>query len=459
VDAEVSRGVNRQAEDNAAAAVAVLGVPIHPDHHFTDEDRSASQFATKVRDAWVDLLARVRAGEATHVFVWLFDRAFRTTEAAEELLEACRQGGALIVQTAGNPTTADPRNPDDVFRLKLAGLLAEYEIAKMAMRQRRSKQANAELGRAPGGCRRFGYEPGFTGVRETEAAYIREAVTRFLAGESLHALCKWLNGEGALGAKGGLWVGGNLRKMLGAPHIAGLRVHKGQVIGPAAWPGIIPVETHHHVVAMLANPERRTNGTGSNARKWLMAGLMVCDDCGAPMRARPRTGRGAVPSYYCPTGRHVHRPVDRVDRAVELAVVERLARYDAAGLLVTDEASAELARLTEARAAMDTAYAELEAMRRSGELTTRAYATATAGLEDDIAATDAAIKVAAAEVGQSSRVLEGATGPAARAWWAGATLARRRAVIADLAEVRLRGGGRRGGRYTFRPTDVVVNWR
>jgi hypothetical protein len=151
--------------------------------------------------------------------------------------------------------------------------------------------------------------------------------------------------------------------------------------------------------------------------------------------------------------------VDRVDRAVELAVVERLARYDAAGLLVTDEASAELARLTEARAAMDTAYAELEAMRRSGELTTRAYATATAGLEDDIAATDAAIKVAAAEVGQSSRVLEGATGPAARAWWAGATLARRRAVIADLAEVRLRGGGRRGGRYTFRPTDVVVNWR
>src|SRR4051812_449939 len=128
VDAEVVRNIARQGIDNDACSMTMWGLSIPEEDHYTDDDRSASQFATKVRERWLELLARIRRGEATHVLVWLFDRAFRTTEAAEELLDACRAGGAHIVQTAGSPVVVDPHNPDDIFRMKLAGLLAEYEV-------------------------------------------------------------------------------------------------------------------------------------------------------------------------------------------------------------------------------------------------------------------------------------------------------------------------------------------
>jgi len=300
-------------------------------------------------------------------------------------------------------------------------------------------------------------------------------VTRFLAGESLYRLAQWLTEEGVLPASAAdardrgetftaKWTGPNLRHLLKAPHLAGIRVHKGTQY-PGAWEAIIPVETHHHVVAMLADPKRRTNGTGSNARVYLLAGLMVCDECGLPVRGAPATKRRIAPAYRCPTGRHVHRPVELVDNMVEEAMVERLSRYDANGLLVNDEATAELARLTEARARMEDEYRDLGDLFTSGELSARAYAMATTRLEDDMTACDAAIRLAAAEVDQSSRVLDGAMGEAARlAWYGDGTeanpgwsLARKRAIIADLAEVRLRGGRR--GTHSYRPEDVVINFR
>jgi site-specific DNA recombinase len=455
VSAEVTRGVVRQAKDNGSTSVAMFGAPVAA--HFTDEDRSASQYATKVRGAWLDLLERVRAGEATHVLVWLFDRAFRTTEAAEALLDACRQGGALIVQTAGSPVVCDPHNPDDIFRMKLAGLLAEYEVAKMAMRQRRSKLAAGQAGHPHGGRRRFGYTPEWE-EHPTEGPVVRELVSRFLAGESLYKLAQWLNTEGIKGTSGGTWTGPNLRHLLKGPHLAGLRRHHGTVVD-GTWDGLIPVEAHHHVVAMLSKPERRTNGTGTNARKYLLAGLGVCDECSEPLRGRPATARGEAPIYRCPSGRHVQRKIEHVDALVEAAMVERLARFDpAANVLVDDEASAELARLTEARAAMDAEYADLDAERRAGNLTVRAYAMATSSLEADMEATDAATKLAAAEVRQAGRVLSGGMGEGAAEAWAGWSLARKRAAIGELAEVRLRGGRR--GTYSWNPdTDVVINWR
>jgi len=157
--------------------------------------------------------------------------------------------------------------------------------------------------------------------------------------------------------------------------------------------------------------------------------------------------------------------VELVDALVETAMVKRLALFDPAlGMLVDDEATEELARLTEARAAMEDELKDLAEELAAGTLRAKAYATGTARLEDAMAATDAAIKVAAAEVGQSSRILAGAIGDVAHAAWFGSdgepgwTLARKRALISELAEVRLRGGRR--GRHSWDPDrDVVVSWR
>lgn len=467
--AEVERGVDRQHADNAKAA-EYLG--LGPVVRYTDNDRSASEFRTKERERWEDLLEDVAAGRVSHVLFWLFDRAFRTTDDAGRFLAACRAHGVLIVQTGGwSPMVVNPSDPDAVYAMKQAANQAEYEVAKMSMRQRRHKDEMAKAGVSHGGARRFGYEVGMAEVREGEAAIVRDLVTRFLAGESLYRLAKWLNDEGiptpsteyrlAKGKAPAKWTGPNLRGLLGAPHLAGLRVHHGEVVGRAAWPAIIPVETHDEVAHILANPDRRPKGTG-NARKHLLPGLMVCDECGTPVRAKPgftRDGRRVPASYCCPTGRHAHRPMAPVDRVVELAVVERLTKTDLSGLFVDDAAAGELLRLREAREAVNARLDEYADAAHT--MSPAAYAKATNRLEAERDALDVAMIEATTAVRQGSRVLEGATGPGAAEAWQGWSLARRRAIIAELAEVRLRGGRTnntaKGTR--FNPRDVVIRWR
>jgi DNA invertase Pin-like site-specific DNA recombinase len=465
----VAVGVDRQWSDNRKGA-EFLGLP--EPVRFTDQDRSASEFRTKERERWEDLLDAVRAGEYAHVLFWLFDRAFRTTDDAARFLAACREGGALIVQTGGwSPRVVNPADPDDVYGMKDAANKAEYEVAKMSMRQKRHKEALAHAGAPHGGKRSFGYEPGMRAVRPDEAETIRTLATRFLAGDSLRSLAAWLNETGVetptaearrkAGKPVATWTGPNLRHMLGREYLAGLRVHHGKVIGPGTWEPILPLETHENIRAKLSQPGRRLNA-GSNSRRYLLASLMVCDACGAPTRGRPRTGRNEAPAYLCQTGRHVQRSAELVDLEVERAMVKRLARMDVAGVLVDDVEAGELARLTEARMALDQRLADYAAA--ASTMDPADYAAATRTLRDQGKALDAEIMVARAAVKLGARVLAGATGPAAELAWNGDgtpenpgwDLSRKRAIVNELAEVRLIGGAR-GGR--FHPDDVAILWR
>jgi len=479
--------VDRQYAD-ACKAAEILGLGAV--ERFTDNDRSASAFRTKERERWEELLEDIGAGKVSHVLFWLFDRAFRTTDDASRFLAACRAHGVLIVQTGGwSPMVVNPSDPDAVYNMKQAANQAEYEVAKMSMRQRRHKEAMAEAGVSHGGGRRFGYLPGMTDEHPTEGPIVRQLVDRLLSGESLSALARWLNEEGiptpsteyrlAKGKTPAKWTGPNLRGMLKSPHLAGRRIHHGRDVGPAAWPALIPVEKHDHVVALLNNPARRPKGA-TNVRKYLLPGIMVCDACGLGVRSVPayvNTYTGGhkkrsypVPAAYrCPTGRHTQRTMATVDRVVELAIVERLTQHDAAGLFTDDAAAEELLRLRDQRQAVAD---QLKAY--AGRVLTmdpEAYELATKELRKQADHLDLAIVEATTEVRQASRVLRGATGPgAALAWFGpggpdgdragGWSLARRRAIIAEVAEVRLKGGRHgttpKGSR--FDPRDVVIRF-
>lgn len=480
--AEVERGVDRQFRD-ACKAAETLGLP--EPARYTDNDQSASEFRTKERERWPDFLEDVRAGVVNRPMFWLFDRAFRTTEDSDAFLKAAREGGALIVQTGGwAPLVANPTDPMDRKRMKDAANQAEYEVAVMSMRQRRHKEAMAEAGVSHGGRRRFGFNKDMT-EHPVEGPIVRDLVTRFISGENTSSLARWLNQNGvptpsteyrlAKEQEPAKWTGPNLRATLAGPHLAGLRVHHGKVIGKAAWDPIIPPETHDEVVQILADPKRRPKGSG-NTRKYLLPGIMVCDVCGAGVRSRvaytnTHRGKHAVPtSYACPTGRHTHRPMEPVDRVVELAVVERLSNHDMSGLFVADAAGEELARLREARQAVEDRMGEYAAV--ASTMPPAAYAAATNRMQEELDALDVQIVDALTKVRQASRVLKDAVGPEAALRWFGPggpdgdreggwPLARRRAIIAELAEVRLKGGRHqntaKGTR--FDPRDVDIRWR
>lgn len=446
LDADVERGVDRQAADaDTYAAQANLGRV----RHITDNDRSASEFATKTRDGWADLLAAVRAGEVTHVLVWLLDRAVRQVSDVDDLLRACRDGGAVIVQT-GTGSTIDPTNAESRLHAQIAAAVAEYEAAKMSMRQLRRKAEDAAKGRPHGGRRRFGYEPGMTTLRESEAAALRDVIRRLLAGESLYALAGHLNGLGLVGPTGAPWTGPNLRQTLGRPHLAALRVHQGKVIGAATWPSIISEDDHRRVVALLSDPRRRTNPE-SNARRYLLTGLAVCDACEAPLRSR-----GSGLAYACATGRHVQRPMAPVDAIVEAFVVGLLSRSNASSLFADDTTAEELARVGAARAAKAAEMTEALALRADGVLTVRAFAAVSADLEAELDALDARLAALAVDDHRSADVMDGLLGAGAAAAWADLSLARRRNVIDRLVSIRLVSRGR-GARFT--PSDVVITRR
>jgi hypothetical protein len=103
-----------------------------------------------------------------------------------------------------------------------------------------------------------------------------------------------LVGRGLRGAHGGTLTQQSVRNMLTAPTIAGLRVHRGVIIGKGNWPAILDENTWKACVAKLSGKrtvQRSDGGTypvGTErlptGRKYLLTGgLAVCAVCDAPL--------------------------------------------------------------------------------------------------------------------------------------------------------------------------------
>ncbi len=136
-----------------------------------------------------------------------------------------------------------------------------------------------------GGTRPFGFGQDRRTIRASEAVVIVELKDRFLAGESLRSLCFDLNERGIHTTTGGEWVPNVLKRMLRSGRISGRREHKGEIVAKAEWPQIISPADSDRVRTLLADPTRRKN---ERARSYLLAGLLVCGNCGEPLVSRPR---------------------------------------------------------------------------------------------------------------------------------------------------------------------------
>jgi len=461
----VTRGVKRQERDANRLSEENGHGPVTA---FTDEDESASEFARKPRTNWPAFLEAVASGEFTHAYIFLLDRTLRQSEDVNTFIKACRQGGVIIIQTATR-TTIDPWNPEDVKHAKDAGNNAEYEVAKMSMRQLSAKEDAARAGQPHGGRKRFGYKAklkkGRLRIDKKEAAIVRELVDRYLTGQSLYSLARWLRDTGVKTPQGGTWSGPNMGRFLAGPHLAGLRIHQGEVIGIGEWPPIISVAEHEAIKAKLGEAKKaRAAKPYTNARKYELAGLAMCLHCGGVLRGRLPSGpkKDTLPvAYACETGRHIHRALEPIDTAVGRLMIHRLSRIDASGVFVDTEA-ADRAREAEALlAAIPVKRRTIAAQWAADEITDTERKDMTEALAGREAALRAQLALAATDARRPERVLAGMTGPEAEAAWASADIDRRRAVIDHLAWVFVKGVGRRGGKPAeFDPArDLVIIWR
>ncbi len=414
----------------------------------SDNDTSAS--SGKRRPGWEALLAAVRRGQVDVILAYHLDRVARRMTDLEQVIGL----GVPVVTCTGD---LDLSNDQGRLLARVLGSVAQGEVERKGARQRRANAERAQAGRPAGGWRPFGYDDDRTTVRPVEAEAVREAYAVVLAGGSLRAVARAWNAAGHRTSPGGSWRADNVRTLLRSPRYAGLQTYRAEVIGRAAWDAVVPEDTWRATQAVLTDPGRRT--TPGNARQYLLSGLATCaveverDGIMGPCGALTTTGRTQrkVRALRCSVSNHLNRKAEPIEEFVVAVVLARLAREDAADLVI-DHDHPDVDRLREEALAVRARIADLSSLVADGVLTAAEVREQAPRLRERLAR----VETTMADAGRADVLGPLVGADDVRAVWDGLDVDRQRAVVGALMHVALRSPGR-GVRH-LDPGTVVIDW-
>lgn len=444
-------GVERQIE-NCLRLAADRGWTVAA--QYVDNDLSA--YRGKARPRFADLLADIEAGHLDAVVAYHQDRLTRTPAEFEAFLATCDAARLTKFTTVTGFTELGQGDGVMVAR-NFAAVAAGESDAKSRRIRRKNDQRAAQGLPHLSGQRPFGYERDGVTIREDEAAVIRAAAARFLTGESLTSITASLSEQGVRTSTGmNEWRSPTLRNLLKSPRIAGLREHRGEVVGPGAWPGIITEAQHRQITDKLNDPTRRTLRT---PRRYVLSGMVRCGLCGAKMVSAPDSGRRR---YGCRSGPDfggcgkVYVSGDALDRFVSDVVLLRLDSAEMADALAGREpADAAHEALTAAVREDAEQLDELATAYAAKDITMREWLTAKRPIEARQEAN--AKRLARLTRGDALAGLVG-RGAALREQWATLNLTRQAAIIATVVDhVRIAPATRAANRMDIGRVEVV--WR
>lgn len=347
---------------------------------FVDNDRSATTGAP--RPQFEALLASRPAG----IVVWHVDRLVRLTRDLERVIEL---GVNVHAVKAGH---LDLSNPAGRAVARTVTAWSTYETEQKAERQRAANDQRAEAG-LPYTCQRaFGYEPDGMTIRETEASELRRAAEAVLRGVSLSSLVRDLNARDVRTATGRKWKTTTLKAALLSPRNAGLRRHRGEVIGKGAWPAVFDDDTAMAVKAILTDPARSRKGP---PRRYLLSGIMRCGECGGPVTGAYVKEVGKGETYRCMG--HVSRKAAAVDEYVVATLLARLAKPDALALLARQGRGDDLARLSDERTALRARLDGLAEAFAAGDIDMQAMTAGTRRVREQLEQVESSIAGAAVD--------------------------------------------------------------
>jgi site-specific DNA recombinase len=180
------------------------------------------------------MLADLAAGLRDAVVIYNVDRLTRQPFLFEEFLKVCEQQHVTRLGSVGGDI--DLATSDGQFMARVLVAQAKKSSDDTSRRIRRAFDEKAANGQwKHGGLRPFGYDwdesAGTIVPVRAEAALIREAAKRVLAGDSRRAITVDWHRKGLLTSEGKPWSITRLANLLRSPRIAGLRVHRGEVVG------------------------------------------------------------------------------------------------------------------------------------------------------------------------------------------------------------------------------------
>jgi site-specific DNA recombinase len=338
------------------------------------EDRDLSAFDRDViRPRYEEMLPRLH--EYDGVLVWRLDRLVRRTAEftrfwarAENAGEQRGLGHPIRLASATQPI--DTSDPVGMLIVTILVAFAQMESETNSVRTKRKYDELAALGlpKGTGNARGFGYScngrhlaegcdkegcerhcdiPGCQhdngmSIIPDEAELLLEAGEHVLSpGGAVANVCRRWNAEGVRRPQGGKvaeWTPDSVRLVLTGARQAGLRVHRGVVVGPAAWPAIFDDDAHTKLVNYFENPERKHGPRGPRS---IYAGLFVNTDGLKLWRAR--ASKSMKYQWRTRTPRFPGEEINHVSMSAE--PLEELVRE----LLFQHVESGELARRREER--------------------------------------------------------------------------------------------------------------
>jgi DNA invertase Pin-like site-specific DNA recombinase len=441
-------GVTRQLEDCRRLAEQV-GWPIAQE--YVDNDLSA--YSGKRRPAYQQMLADLADGLRDAVICYHVDRLTRRPVELEQFVATVDAAGVRKVRFVSGDM--DLGTGDGLLIGRIMAAVAANESAAKSRRMRRKWEQNAAQGVPHGGSTRpFGYEADRVTVRPEEAEVIRQLVARYLAGESLRSLCTWLTDSGVATVTGREWRTPTLRGLLRSGRIAGLREHRGEVVGPAQWKAIIDPADRDRVLARMA--ERIASGRRT-PRRYVLSGLLRCGKCGGKLYASPRENSRR---YVCLKGPD-HGGCGRLTVVAEPlegmlveAVLQRLDGPELADVLAGRRGDAATAELSEGLAGDQAQLDELAVMFGKQEISAREWRSAREPVERRMA--ERQRQLSALTRTDALTGLPG-NGGQLRDQWETFSLSRQAAIVAAVLDHAVIEAGQLGAR-SLDPSRVRAVW-
>lgn len=317
-------GVQRQEADCRAEAIrrgwAVADV-------YVDDDRSAYD-TTKPRPEYERLLRDIALGLRDGVMIWRLDRLHRQPRELEEFIVACDKQDVALATVTGEVDLATSQGR---LLARAWGAFAAHEIEVRSERLGRAYEERARRGSLPAaGGRLYGYTLGTMHIKPREAAAVREAAARVLAGESLRAISVDLNRRGIFTTTNRPWRASSLRSLLLSQRLAGISTYHGKAVGTGAWKGILTRRQSDRVRLLLQDPGRLR--VTDSPRWYELKGVLRCGRCGAVLTGLATRGKRVYRCRRAPGERGCGRLSASAEQ-LERAVFDRaLARLDSTAL-------------------------------------------------------------------------------------------------------------------------------
>jgi len=457
-------GINRQFDECATLSKRWDWGEIPQHLRFDDNDLSA--YNGKRRPGFEELLAAIERGEVNIVVCWHTDRLYRNITDLLRIIEVGVPRNLVIKPVTG--PELDLSTPTGKAIAQILASIAEMESAHKANRQILANAQRAELGQWSTNNRAFGYT--MTGdPLEPEATAFRTAVADVLAGKSILAVAKEWNAKGLKTTLAGTvqrrngkeylvpgtWNSPRVRRLLLNPRYAGLKVHRGKVIGTGDWTSLIDEDRYRGLVAYLSDPARII--CTSFERKYIGSGVYVCGRCGGKMKAAAPGGR-KTRAYVCRDHAHMLRSGQPLDDYVTDVLLWRLGQPDAH--LMLDNQRVNIPALQAEREVLQARLDTLADQFAEGAISDSQLRRGTSTLRAKLAPIDAQL-AQAARIDPVAGLLAAAEGDPVklRECWDATTAAVRGQIVDELMTVTVNSIGSKTGVRAFDPRYIDIAWK